>query len=140
MKNLLIVLVILLSCSKKETANVNFYQITVRYTGEQDAPSPIIILKNKKPSENVFPVSNYRIRNEDLKKIKQICDSNERIKKDAHPLILVEVNKDSNIEKYLFNKKNGLEILNEIDKITLHYKNKYLIDDVLYLKYLTEKN
>ncbi|WP_262696727.1 hypothetical protein [Chryseobacterium sp. 3008163] len=40
MKNLLIVLVVLLGCSKKETENINVYQITVKYTGPRDAPPP----------------------------------------------------------------------------------------------------
>jgi len=140
MKILLIVLVILFGCSKKETENINVYQITVKYTGPRDAPPPIIILKNTKPNENIFPKVNHQIKKEDLMKIEEICHSIERVKKGTHPLVLVEVNKDNKIEKYLFNKKNGLEILNKIEKITSYYNNKNLVDDLFYLKYVTTKN
>jgi hypothetical protein len=140
MKNLLIVLVILLGCSKKETENINAYQITVSYTGPRDAPPPIIILKNRKPNENIFPVTNYQIEKEDLMEIEKICHSIERVEKGMHPLVHIEVNKDNNIENYLFNKKNGLEVLGKIEKITSHYDNEYLNDNLFYLKDVTKHN
>jgi hypothetical protein len=138
MKNLLIVLVILLGCSKKETENINVYQITVRYTGPQDAPSPIIILKNRKTNQNVFPVTNYQIEKEDLMKIEKICNSKKRII-GTKSSVVVEVNKDNKIEKYFFNKKNGVEILHEIQKTTSHYNNEQLNDDLFYLQFVTKK-
>ena len=139
MKNLLIVLVILLlGCSKKEIENINDYKITVRYTGPQDAPSPIIILTNRKPNENDFPVTNYQIEKKDLLKIEKTCYEEERII-GTKSSVLVEVNKDNNIEKYFFNKKNGLEILDKIRKITSHYNNEQLNDDLFYLQYATKQ-
>lgn len=140
MKNILIILVLLLSCSKREreSENIKDYQITVRYTGPQDAPSPIVIFKNRKPNENVFPVSNYQIEKEDLIKIEKICYSRERVI-GTKSSILVEVNKDSKVEKYFFNKKNGLEILDKIKEITFHYNNEVLNDDIFYLQFVTKK-
>lgn len=139
MKNLLIVLVILLSCSKKETENINAYQITIRYLGSQDAPSPIIILTDRKPNENDFPVVNYQIEREDLMEIEKISYS--KIKKyTKESLVLVEVNKDNKIEKYFFNKKNGIEILDKIQKIISHYDNELLNNDLFNLQFITKQN
>jgi len=139
MKNLLIVLVILFGCSKKETENINVYQITVTYIGPRDAPPPEIVLKNRKPNENVFPVTNYQIEKEDLMEIEKICYSEKR-ENVKNSLVLVEVNKDNNIKKYFFNKKNGIKILDKIQKITSHYENERLNNDFLNLKYITEQN
>lgn len=139
MKNLIIVLAILLGCSKKETENINVYQITVRYIGPQDAPSSIIILTNKKPNENDFPVVNYQIEKEDLIKIEEVCYSEKR-ENIKNSLVLVKVNKDNQIKKFFFNKKNGLEILDKIMKITSHYNNEYLNNDFLDVKFNTKQN
>lgn len=139
MKNLLIVLVILFGCSKKETENINVYQITVTYIGPRDAPPPEIVLKNRKPNENVFPVTNYQIEKEDLMEIEKICYSEKR-ENVKNSLVLIEVNKDNNIKKYFFNKKNGIKILDKIQKITSHYENERLNNDFLNLKYITKQN
>ncbi|MDQ0592486.1 hypothetical protein QFZ37_000855 [Chryseobacterium ginsenosidimutans] len=73
MKNSLIVLVILfLGCSKKETENINVYQITLRYTGHENSPSTRIILTNRKRNEKIFPEANYQVEKEDLMKIEEI--------------------------------------------------------------------
>jgi hypothetical protein len=139
MKNLLIVLVILFGCSKKEAENIIVYQIKVRYLGSQDAPSPIIILTNRKPNENIFPEINYKIEKEDLMEIEKISYS--KIKKyTRESRVLVEVNKDNKIEQYFFNKKNGVAILDKILKITSHYDNEGLNQDLLYLQIVTKKN
>lgn len=139
MKYLIIVLAILLGCSKKETENINVYQIKVRYAGPQDAPSSIIILTNKEPNENDFPVTNYQIEKEDLIKIEEICYSEKR-ENIKNSLVLVEVNKDNQIKKYFFNKKNGLEILDKIMKITSHYNNESLRGAFLDIKFHTKRN
>lgn len=141
MKNLLIAFLILfLGCSKKETENINVYQITLSYIGPRDALVPILILKNTKPDKNIIPIVNYQVDKEDLRTIEEISQSIERVKKGVHPLVLVEINKDNKITKYLFNKNNGVEIFNKIDKITSHYNNKDLHDDLLYLQELTKKD
>ncbi|WP_223510485.1 hypothetical protein, partial [Rahnella sp. GSA61A] len=139
MKNLLIVLVILLGCSKKETENINVYQITVTYIGPRDASPPIIVLKNRKPNENVFPVTNYQIEKEDLMKIEKICYSEKR-ENVKNSLVLVKVNKDNHIKKYFFNKENGIKILDKIQKITSHYNNELLDNDFFNLKFITKQN
>ncbi|MDQ0592487.1 hypothetical protein QFZ37_000856 [Chryseobacterium ginsenosidimutans] len=140
MKNLLIVLVILfLGCSKKETENINVYQITVTYIGPRDAPPPEIVLKNSKPNENVFPVTNYQIEKEDLMKIEEICYSEKR-ENVKNSLVMVKVNKDNQIKKYFFNKKNGIKILDKIQKLTSHYNNERLDDDFYSLILITKHN
>lgn len=141
MKNLLIVLVILLGCSKKETQNIN-YRIRVTYVGPRDAPPSIIILKNSKPNINdslkVSFETEYQIETEDLMKIEEISYS--KIQKyTRESLILVEVNKDNKIEKYFFNKKNGLKILDKIQKTTSHYNNELLNNDFNNLKFSTKQ-
>jgi hypothetical protein len=140
MKNLLIVLVILfLGCSKKETENINVYQIMITYIGPRDAPPPEIVLKNSKPNENVFPVTNYQIEKEDLMKIEEICYSEKR-EAIKNSLVLVKVNKDNQIKKYFFNKKNGIKIIDKIQKLTSHYDNELLNNDFLNLKFITKEN
>ena len=138
MKNLLIVLVILLGCSKKETENINVYEITIYYTGPRDAPPPIIVLKNKKPKENDFPVVNYQIGKDDLINIEKVCYSEKRERID-NSLVLVEVKNDNAIKKYYFNRKKGVIILERIKKITSHYNNEFLNDDLFSLQYETMK-
>lgn len=139
MKNLLIILVMFFGCSKKETENINVYQITVRYLGSQDAPHPIILLTNRKPNENRFPVVNYQIEKEDLRKIEKISYSKIR-EYNRESLVLVEVNKDNKIEKYFFKKKNGIEVLGKIQKIISHYNNKLLNNDLIDLQLATKQN
>ena len=99
MRNLLIVLGILFFCSKKETENINVYQITLSYIVPRDALVPILILKNTKPDKNIIPVVNYQVYKEDLRTIEEISQSIERVKKGVHPLVLVEINKDNKITK-----------------------------------------
>lgn len=141
MKNLLIIIIILFSCSKKEQSeNFNSFQITIRYSGPQDAPSPIIVLKNSNPTENIFPVSNYKMKNEDLKKIEKICYSEQTVKKGTHPLVLVEVKRDNNVQTYLYNKTDGMKILNKIEKIISAYSDKRLNDNFFGIKYATQQN
>lgn len=139
MKNLLIILVIFLGCSKKETENINVYQITIRYLGSQDAPHQIIILTNRKPNENYFPTVNYQIEKEDLMKIEKISYSKIR-EYNRDCLVLVEVNKDNKIEKYFFRKKNGIKILDKIQKILSHYNNEQLSNDLFDLQLATKQN
>ncbi|TXF79605.1 hypothetical protein [Chryseobacterium sp.] len=139
MKNLLIVLVIFLGCSKKETENINVDQITVRYLGSQDAPHPIIILTNRKPNENDFPTVNYQVEKEDLIKIEKISYSKIR-DYNRESLVLVKINKDNRIEKYFFKKKNGIEILSQIQKILSHYNNEQLNNDLFDLQLATKQN
>ncbi|MCE3074668.1 hypothetical protein [Chryseobacterium gwangjuense] len=138
MKNLLIVLVILfLGCSKKETENINVYQITVRYTGHENSPSRRIILTNRKRNEKIFPVVNYQLEKEDLMKIEEISYS--KIKKyNEGLLVLVQINKDNKIQRYFFNKKDGVEILDKIKKITSHYNNDRLDADLSDLQLKTK--
>jgi hypothetical protein len=137
MKNLLIVLVILLGCSKKETENINVYQITVRYTGHENSPSTRIILTNRKPNENIFPVVNYQVGKEDLMKIEEIAYS--KIKKyNEGLLVLVQINKDNKIQRYFFNKNDGVEILDKIKKITSHNNNDRLDADLSDLQLKTK--
>ncbi|AYN00778.1 hypothetical protein [Chryseobacterium sp. 3008163] len=54
--------------------------------------------------------------------------------------VLVEVNKDNKLEQYFFNKKNGVAILDKILKITSHYNNEGLNDNLFYLQIVTKKN
>ncbi|UOE39144.1 hypothetical protein [Chryseobacterium oryzae] len=138
MKHLLIFLVLLLGCSKKENKNINVYEITIYYIGSRDAPPSIIVLTNKKPKENDFPVVNYQVEKEDLTKIEKICYSEKRERID-NSLVLVEVNKDNAIKKYYFNRKNGVVILEKIKKIASHYNNEFLNDDLFSLQYETMK-
>lgn len=72
-------------------------------------------------------------------KIEETCYSKKRevIK---NSLVLVEVNKDNQIKKYFFNKKNGIKILDKIQKITSHYDNEGLNYDFLNLKFITKQN
>ncbi|UMQ44023.1 hypothetical protein MKS83_10030 [Chryseobacterium sp. Y16C] len=71
-------------------------------------------------------------------KIEKICYSKKTII-GTKSSVLVEVNKDNNIGKYFFNKKNGVEILDKIQKIISHYNNKQLNDDFFYLKLVTKQ-
>jgi hypothetical protein len=72
-KNLLIAFLILfLGCSKKETENINVYQITLSYIGPRDALVPILILKNTKPDKNIIPIVNYQVDKEDLRTIEEM--------------------------------------------------------------------
>lgn len=144
MKYFLIVLVIFfLGCSKKETENINDYQITVTYIGPRDAPPPEIVLKNSKPNvKNSLKVSfetEYQVEKEDLMKIEEICNSIE-IENVKNSLVMVKVNKDNLIKKYFFNKKNGLEILDKIQKLTSHYNNEGLNYDFFNLIFITKHN
>jgi hypothetical protein len=138
MKNLLIVLVILLlGYSKKETENINVYQITVIYTGKEDSPSQEIILTDRKPNKNVFPEVNYQVEKKDLMKIEEISYS--KIKEyNRETLVLVKINKDNVVEKYFFNKKDGVEILDKIKKITSHNNNDRLDADLSDLQLKTK--
>ncbi|GEN77362.1 hypothetical protein [Chryseobacterium hagamense] len=140
MKNLLIVIVIFfLSCSKKETVNINAYQIMITYIGPRDAPPPEIVLRNSKTDKKVFPVTNYQIEKEDLMKIEEACYS-EKTEAIKNSLVLVEINKDNHIKKYYFNKERGLKILDRIQDLTSHYNNKFLNNDFLNLKFITKQD
>lgn len=144
MKYLLIVLVTLfLCCSKKETENINNYQIKVTYIGPRDAPPPEIILKNSKPNEKdslkVSFETEYQLEKEDLIKIEEICNTIET-EKVNNSLVMVKVNKDNHLKKYFFNKKNGLEILDKIQKLTSHYNYEYLNNDFYNLIFITKHN
>ncbi|AYN00779.1 hypothetical protein [Chryseobacterium sp. 3008163] len=138
MKNLLIVLVILfLGCSKKETENIIVYQITVSYTGHENSPSQKIILTDRKPNENVFPEVNYQVEKKDLMKIEEISYS--KLKEfNEGLLLLVKITKDNKIQKYYFNKNDGVEILDKIKKITSHNNNDRLNADLSDLQLKTK--
>lgn len=138
MKNLLIALLILfLGCSKKETENIDVFQITVRYTGHENSPSRRIILSNKNRNEKIFPEVNYQVEKEDLIKIEEISYS--KMKEFNNGLlVLVQINKDNKIQRYFFNKNDGVEILEKIKKITSHYNNDRLDADLSDLQLKTK--
>lgn len=53
-------------------------------------------------------------------------------------LVLVQINKDNKIQRYFFNKKDGVEILDKIKKTTSHYNNDQLDADLSDLKLKTK--
>jgi len=141
MKNILIVLVLLLGCSKKETDNTKVFEVLVRYVGKEYTPSPQIILINRKPAKNDFPVSNYQIKKETLIKIEKECQlkESERIM-NKNAVVLVQINKDNKVENYFFNQENGIKILEEINKITTHHDNGILNRTLSYLEVVAKNS
>ncbi|KQR95025.1 hypothetical protein ASG01_04000 [Chryseobacterium sp. Leaf180] len=140
MKYLIIALFLLSGCSKKEIKNLKFYQISIRYIGPQNAPVNRIVLTKSKPENNIFPTTNYQIEEEDLIKIEKICDSEEIVEKGTHPLVMVTIKKDNVMERRLYNKTNGIKILEKIQKILSGYNNRQLNDNYFDIIYATKKN
>lgn len=141
MKNILIVLVLLLGCSKNETDNTEVFEVLVRYVGKEYTPAPQIILINRKPAKNYFPVSNYQIKKEALITIEKECqlkESEKIINKNA--VVLIKINKDNKVKNYFFNQKNGIEILQEINKITTHHENGILYHNLSYLEIVAKNS
>ncbi|GEN77363.1 hypothetical protein [Chryseobacterium hagamense] len=53
-------------------------------------------------------------------------------------LVLVQINKDNKIQRYFFNKNDGVEILDKIKKITSHDNNDRLDADLSDLQLKTK--
>ncbi len=53
-------------------------------------------------------------------------------------MVLVQINRDNKIQRYFFNKNDGVEILDKIKKITSHNNNDQLDADLSDLQLKTK--
>ncbi|MDR6548699.1 hypothetical protein J2810_004789 [Chryseobacterium rhizosphaerae] len=132
MKSLLIIIAIFMSCASNQTG----FEISISSLKESDKPYPIIVLTNKNIDKVEFPKHYYQIEQKDFEKIEKECSikgQERRLK-----LILIEIKKNNKIEKYFFNRKESIDILNSIQKLTSYYNNEDLAKNLLYLQKVTE--
>lgn len=136
MRSLFILIVMFFGCISKKP----MFEISILSLKDADKPYPVIILtsNNLANYKSEFSKHYYKIEHSDFEKIEKQC-SNFRVSGNGESkLLLIEINKNNKIEKYFFNGKNGVDILNEIKKQTSHYKNESLTKNILYLQKVTE--
>ena len=136
MKSFLIIAIIFFSCTSQKSK----FELSISSLKDADKPNPVIVLTNNNLEiyKSEFPKHYYKIEYNDFEKIEKQCSNLKTTEKGESKLLLIEINKSNKIEKYFFDEKKGVDILNKIHKQTSHYRNESLTKNILYLQKVTE--
>lgn len=137
MRKFLLILCIITSCLKKEPVNNEIlYQISIISLKESDKPNPVIILTNQQNDKPKFPEHYYQLKSKDLKIIEEKCNSIGS-KNKLQASLLIEIKKGVKLNKYFFNKNNGIYFLNYVKSQTIYNQDKNFENNILFIERLT---